>query len=179
MPTEHIARRRGPAAAVLFVACLFAFVAGGCTRDEVGAAIATLAVDMRATLEPWGATTEANIAALAADTTDTPGNAPTALPLSTPATLPTPAPPTSDAPPTAVFTFDTPTATPAALVSTGLRRVGTVSGLKRSDSPSPTTLYSASWRDIDCRDSTSHFATTAASRAFVTIPTCSPDICNK
>ena len=116
MPTEHIARRRGPAAAVLFVACLFAFVAGGCTRDEVGAAIATLAVDMRATLEPWGATTEANIAALAA-ATDTPGDTPTALPLSTPATLPTPAPPTSDAPPTAVFTFDTPTATPAALVA--------------------------------------------------------------
>ena len=57
MPTERnaaVARRRGPAAAVLFVACLLALFTSGCTRDEVGAAIATLAVEMQATLEPWG-----------------------------------------------------------------------------------------------------------------------------
>ena len=120
MPTERnaaVARRRGPAAAVLFVACLLALFTSGCTRDEVGAAIATLAVEMQATLEPWGATTEANLAALAEDTTDTPGDAPTALPAIAPTTLPVNAPPTSDAPPTAVFTFDTPTATPATLAA--------------------------------------------------------------
>ena len=124
MPTERIAavaRRRGPAAAILFVSFLLLLLAAGCTRDEVGAAIATLAVEMQATLEPWSATAEANVAALAAGATDRAGSAPTTSPLITPATLPATAPPTTgdaspdaDAPPTAVFTFDTPTVAPAA-----------------------------------------------------------------
>ena len=35
-----------------------------CTRDEVAAAVATMAVEFEATLEPWGATTVANARAL-------------------------------------------------------------------------------------------------------------------
>ncbi len=52
MPIERIAavaRRRGPTAATFLLSVLLLFVAGGCTRDDVGAAIATLAVEMQAT----------------------------------------------------------------------------------------------------------------------------------
>ena len=65
-----VARRRGRTAATFLLSVVILVAAGGCTRDEVGAAIATLAVDMRATLEPWGATAAANIAATSVMTTD-------------------------------------------------------------------------------------------------------------
>ncbi len=121
MPTERIAavaRRRGPAVFPLFVALFMLLFAAGCTRDEVGAAIATLAVEMQATLEPWGATAEANVAALAAGATDA---APVASPTS-PLALPSAVPSTAgDAPPTPVFTFDTPTGAPTGAPTTAVQ----------------------------------------------------------
>lgn len=134
MPTEStavVARWRargfGPAVAVLLTAVVLLLAAAGCTRDEVGAAIATLAVQAQATLEPWGATVEANLnatatepPALAAATTAPPGDSdgqPTAA-ASQVATVPaTPVPPSPTVPtPTLAPTptlVPTPTATPA------------------------------------------------------------------
>jgi formylglycine-generating enzyme required for sulfatase activity len=97
-----VARRRGRTAAPFLFSVLILAVAGGCTRDEVGAAIATLAVDMRATLEPWGATTvaNANTGVMATDDTLIEGV------VVAPTVLLTAAPPaTSDGPPTAVFSL--------------------------------------------------------------------------
>ena len=64
MPTDRIARaarRRGPVAAVLLFLALLALAQSACTRDEVAAAVATFAVEIRATMAPWGATAQANV----------------------------------------------------------------------------------------------------------------------
>jgi len=68
---------------------------GGCTRDEVGAAIATLAVEARATLEPWGAT------ALAENVTPTTSPTPPAATTVADASA-VPLPPTAALEPTAL-----------------------------------------------------------------------------
>ncbi len=105
-----VARRRGRTVAHFLFSILILVVAGGCTRDEVGAAIATLAVDMRATLEPWGATTAANVAAIDDATVEAVVVAPSALPT---AALQSP----SDGPPTAVFPLEAATSAPTAAVA--------------------------------------------------------------
>ena len=100
-----VARRRGRTAATFLLSVLILVVAGGCTRDEVGAAIATLAVDMRATLEPWGATTAANVAAVDDATVE-------AVVIALPTAPPSPA----DGPPTAVFPIELVTTAPTVAV---------------------------------------------------------------
>ena len=99
-----IARRRGRTAATFLLSVVILVAAGGCTRDEVGAAIATLAVDMRATLEPWGATAAANIAATSVMTTDVATiEAVVVAPTTLLATLPSSP---DDSPPTVVFPLE-------------------------------------------------------------------------
>lgn len=56
--------KRGLAWAAVCLAGAVCLVQSACTRDEVGAAVATIAVELEATLEPWGATTVANAKAL-------------------------------------------------------------------------------------------------------------------
>ncbi len=56
--------KSGLAWAALGLAVVLCLAQAGCTRDEVAAAAATLAVELEATLEPWGATTVANVKAL-------------------------------------------------------------------------------------------------------------------
>jgi len=106
-----VLRRRGPAAGTFLFSILLLFVAGGCTRDDVGAAIATLAVDMRATLEPWGATTAANVAATDKAPVETIVEgvvvAPTAL-------VAVASPAADTGPATAVFSLESATAAPFA-----------------------------------------------------------------
>lgn len=122
MPIERIAvvtRRRGPRAAHLLFAVLATLLTSGCTRDEVGAAIATFAVEIQATLEPMGATVEANIRATqtSTPTTEPPAESATvAAPTTAPATAPATATPTAPATllPTPTLA---PTATPTPLPS--------------------------------------------------------------
>ena len=129
MSTEafaRAARRCGPAYTCALLAVLLLFL-GGCTRDEVGAAIATYAVQARATLEPWGATAVAGgqaptgnamPPATALPDADEPAppptvvREPTAVPSATPV-APTTAPTPTLAPtPTATATLPPPTPTP-------------------------------------------------------------------
>lgn len=49
---------------VLLITSLAVIGQIGCTRDDVAAAMATVAVELQSTLEPWGATTQANAVAL-------------------------------------------------------------------------------------------------------------------
>jgi len=60
-----MAAKRRLATPLFLLAAIGALVLTGCTRDDVAGAVATLAVGMRATLEPWGATAEAGALALA------------------------------------------------------------------------------------------------------------------
>jgi formylglycine-generating enzyme required for sulfatase activity len=109
----------------LLFSVLMLAVAGGCTRDEVGAAIATLAVDVRATLEPWGATTIANVAATSVGPSDdsdvaTPSVTTIEGVVIAPTLLLTAVPPaTTDGPPTAVFAIEAATAAGATAAPTG------------------------------------------------------------
>jgi formylglycine-generating enzyme required for sulfatase activity len=56
--------RRSMAIAVWLILSLSLLLQTGCTRDEVAGAMATLAVNLQATLEPWGATVQANTQAI-------------------------------------------------------------------------------------------------------------------
>lgn len=131
------AGRRGPATIALFLLALLSAVQAACTRDDVAAAVATMAVEMQTTLEPWGATAQANAASL---TTRVPsalatakGPAPTSVfefvivspthpgspgdetdPSIVLLPVESPAPPTATAPPTAM---PQPTETPTPLPS--------------------------------------------------------------
>lgn len=67
MPIKHSARslpvaRRLITALFYLACCALALV--GCTRDDVAAAVSTLAVELEATLQPWGATVAANAQAI-------------------------------------------------------------------------------------------------------------------
>ena len=67
MPINRKAKSLAARGQILFVALVFlVFILAqtSCTRDEVAAAISTVAVQLEATLEPWGATTVANAQAV-------------------------------------------------------------------------------------------------------------------
>lgn len=53
--------KRGLLLAALCLLSLITLSQTACTRDEVVAAVSTIAVDLEATLQPWGATTVANV----------------------------------------------------------------------------------------------------------------------
>ncbi len=135
MSTDHRAAHRPPrGAAILYIAALILILSqSACTRDDVATALATAAVEMRSTLEPWGATARANASTLstripaalatakgpaptraasraiaaAAELTPLP---PTASPLPTAAASPTP--PSSPTPAPTMTRVIPPTATP-------------------------------------------------------------------
>ena len=66
MPIYFVKRILTSKGRVWVASCLLIIVLGqaGCTRDEVAAAISTVAVQLEATLEPWGATAVANAQSL-------------------------------------------------------------------------------------------------------------------
>lgn len=68
MPTYVLKRILASKGRVWVACCLMIFASGqvACTRDEVAAAISTVAVQLEATLEPWGATAVANAQSLEA-----------------------------------------------------------------------------------------------------------------
>ena len=67
MPTYGLQKtlgKRGLAWAAFCLASAVCLAQTACTRDDVASAMATIAVEFEATLEPWGATTVANVQAL-------------------------------------------------------------------------------------------------------------------
>lgn len=138
MPTDRFDRALEGRGWVLAVFCLLAMVSmsqTACTRDDVAAAFATIAVELEATLQPWGATAVANAQSVATQVpsmiatskASTPSNRPTNnpnQPALKPAAKPTeeavvaspppvdtlPASATATQPPTTTFT-PVPTAT--------------------------------------------------------------------
>lgn len=67
MPTDAVDKVPSRRRWVWFFVALFIAMSTGqtaCTRDEVAAALATVAVDLEATLQPWGATAIADVQSL-------------------------------------------------------------------------------------------------------------------
>ncbi len=58
-------RKRGLVQIALCLLSLFSIGQTACTRDDVAAAVSTLAVELEATLQPWGATAVANAQSVA------------------------------------------------------------------------------------------------------------------
>lgn len=68
MPTNRIGDALQKRSRLWVALCLLAIPTlsqSACTRDEVAAAIATIAIDLEATLQPWGATAVANAQSVA------------------------------------------------------------------------------------------------------------------